>query len=202
MYIKIIKQQFEIPEDIDDIPEYFLLSASDPNSLYGIAILLRDGIFVPKNIEAAVEYLIDASKSNHGLAMYEYAVWLAFGLGIEQNQKKAKEYFRRAGHAGILDGIYFYADTLEKQEATKLFRKLAKLGNVKGLYDAALSFYTEDLQQAIIYLEKAALQNHPKAQYEYGIFLKKGIGIPKDEQAGNMYLRKAADQGLKEAQIF
>ena len=59
-----------------------------------------------------------------------------------------------------------------------------------------------DYASQAYWYRKAAEQGHAEAQYNLGIMLHTGDGIPQDKAQGVQWLRKAAAQGYPEAQEY
>ena len=57
----------------------------------------------------------------------------------------------------------------------------------------------KDNNRAIYWLEKAAHQGLPQAQYEYGNFFKAGVGVNQDMDKAFYWWERAARQGYEKA---
>lgn len=93
-------------------------------------------------------------------------------------------------------------------QAFKLFQSAAELGHPKGLFNLGLCYETGkgtkvDFKKAGECYVQAALKGHRYALYNIGVYHIKGIGgMPKNEKVGLQFLRKAAGQGVSEAQVY
>ncbi len=93
-----------------------------------------------------------------------------------------------------------YAALLEK------LRPLAEAGDAAAQYALFLCIHrggngvAQDDAQALAWLQKAAAQGFPEAQYSLGVFYEKGHGIPQDDDRARAWYEKAAAQGNIDAQ--
>ena len=93
-----------------------------------------------------------------------------------------------------------YAALLEK------LRPLADTGDAAAQYALFLCIHhggngvAQDNTQALAWLQKAAAQGFPEAQYNLGVFYEKGHGIPQDDDRARAWYEKAAAQGNATAQ--
>lgn len=96
----------------------------------------------------------------------------------------------------------------DASQAFKLFQSAAKLGHPKALFNLGLCYETGkgtkvDFKKAGECYVQAALKGHRYALYNIGVYHIKGIGnMPKNEKVGLQFFRKAADQGVSEAQVY
>lgn len=60
----------------------------------------------------------------------------------------------------------------------------------------------QDASQGVMWLGKAAEQEHPYAQYILGVLYSHGSDVPKDERKALSWFTKAATQGNVSAQVF
>tara|TARA_R110002110_G_scaffold376568_2_gene586503 strand:+ start:10008 stop:10580 length:573 start_codon:yes stop_codon:yes gene_type:complete len=59
-----------------------------------------------------------------------------------------------------------------------------------------------DVEQAVFWYRRAAIQGHAAAQFNLGLMLDNGLGAPQDFGRAALWFRRAADQGLARAQAF
>ncbi len=73
-------------------------------------------------------------------------------------------------------------------------------GDAEAQYNLAVAYgkgigVTQNHQEAVKWLRKAAEQGHPEAQYNLGIAYSKGIGVTQNYQEAEKWFQKAAEQG-------
>ena len=99
------------------------------------------------------------------------------GLGVQKDDKKAFEFYRRA----------------------------AELGDVQGTFALGIAFaegrgVAKDRKAAAELFEKAALTGHAEANYNLGLLFLKGDGKPENPIRAYQHIRYAAEKGLAQAQ--
>jgi TPR repeat protein len=99
------------------------------------------------------------------------------GLGVQKDDKKALEHYRRA----------------------------AELGDVQGTFALGIAFAEgrgvgKDRKAAAELFEKAALTGHAEANYNLGLLFLKGDGKPENPIRAYQHIRYAAEKGLAQAQ--
>jgi hypothetical protein len=93
----------------------------------------------------------------------------------------------------------------DDQEAVYWYKKAAKEGEPKGLYNLALMYsdgrgVPKDDKKAAELYRRAAYFGFPDAQYNLGVLYALGSGVPKDDKMAAYWYRKAADRGHVHAQ--
>ncbi|MBC8155053.1 MAG: SEL1-like repeat protein [Bacteroidetes bacterium] len=133
--------------------------------------------------------------------------------GVEQDYKKAAEWYNRAAKSGSASGQndlgYMYQlglgvvqnDTI----ATLWYRRAAEQGeadaqNSLGNMYANGFGVKQDYEQAVQWYQKAADQDNAKGQNNLGTMYYLGHSVSVDKTKAASLYRKAADQGNKEAQ--
>lgn len=71
-----------------------------------------------------------------------------------------------------------------------------------GMYHLFGDFLSLDKCLAAKYFESASGQGYPSAQYEYGLALLHGVGVPQDAKEGARLIRAAASAGNETAQEY
>ena len=69
-----------------------------------------------------------------------------------------------------------------------------------GMEEANRALARSDYEGALAELRPLAETGNAQAQFELGIMMSRGMGLPKDDAAAAAWLRRAADQGLADAQ--
>jgi len=122
---------------------------------------------------------------------------------LERDDHKKAVAFYMAGICCLKDG--------KQNDAYLMFSKAADLGLAEAQYNTGVcleqnigipSDYAETLRMrwAVKYYTKAAEQGDARAQYNLANCYAKGLGVPEDFDKAVYWCRKAAEQGLAEAQ--
>ena len=158
-----------------------------------------------------------SANKNYADALKNVADCYCYGWGTIQNYTKAVEWYNKAIEAGsdeaiVSFGICYrngYGVTKDYKKAENLFlRAINETGNSEALNYLGLIYeeggfgITKDLEKSIKYFEKAALQDLPVAQYNYGLSLLNGDGITADVDKGMEWINKAAGSNCQEAIDF
>lgn len=88
-----------------------------------------------------------------------------------------------------------------KEKQYQEYLQLAEEGIPEAMFVLGVMNYQKDNHaEAVKWLGKASEQRHPKADFLLGVLYSKGDGMPKDEEKSASHMRRAALQGLPEAQ--
>ncbi len=99
------------------------------------------------------------------------------GLGVQKDDKKALEYYKRASDLGDVQGTFALGLSYAEGRGVKKDRKIA--GEL---------------------FEKAALTGHPEANYNLGLLFLKGDGKPENPIRAFQHIRYAAEKGVPQAE--
>jgi uncharacterized protein len=99
------------------------------------------------------------------------------GLGVQKDDKKAFEYYKRASDLGDVQGTFALGLSYAEGRGVKKDRKIA--GEL---------------------FEKAALTGHPEANYNLGLLFLKGDGKLENPIRAFQHIRYAAEKGIAQAQ--
>ncbi len=125
-----------------------------------------------------IEQLQKLAEDGNAIAMFYMGYHYIYGNGVEEDEKKAVEWYRKAADAG----------EIESQMTLGFSYKVGRYG------------LEEDYHKAIEWYEKAALQNFAEAQKPLGcIYLYKG-STEEDNSKAIYWLTKAAESGHPHAQ--
>lgn len=80
------------------------------------------------------------------------------------------------------------------------FTVLDDMGKAKVMRELVERSGTQNLGQALAYVNKAVKENKAEGHYLYALHLKYGLGVTRDEKQMLISLKKAADMGYAEAQ--
>jgi len=91
------------------------------------------------------------------------------------------------------------------EEAMKLFREAAELGNPAAQHALGVSYFTglgaaKSTEEALAWFHKSAAQGYADAEFRIASIYIRGDGVPADEAKALEFLRKAAERGHTEAQ--
>jgi uncharacterized protein len=99
------------------------------------------------------------------------------GLGVQKDERKAADYFKRASDMGDVQGTF------------ALGMAYAQGRGVKKDYNIAADLF-----------EKAALTGNPDANYNLGILFLNGTGKPQNPIRAFQHIRYAAEKGITQAE--
>jgi len=119
-----------------------------------------------------------AQDLNHEEAVFEFAMCLLYGEGIEKNAKEGERLINLAA---------------EK----KSINAQAILG---AFYLEGSLLYEKDYEKAKIFLQTAAKEEHPEALTNLSYMYSTGIGVKKDLNLSFKYMQKASYAGFSHAQ--
>ena len=147
-----------------------------------------------------------AAEQGDADAMYELGESYNYGLGVEENEEQAVEWYRKAaelGHAGAmygLGGCYYFGKGVEvnEEQAVEWYRKAAELGHADAMYELGECYYygtgvTKNMEQAVKWYRKAAELGHADAMYELGECYYYGHGVEVNEEQAVEWYHKAAE---------
>ena len=145
----------------------------DAAGLQGLADLVEGGADSLQQ-----ELTLDAAHRGAAGARYAMGRRYATGMGVEQDWRKAVEWYRKAADQGQADA-------------------LCALG---ACYAEGLGV-RRDIARAVGYWEDAALQDHPRALWSLGEILARGLpGLEPDARRAALLCKRAAHAGFAPAQ--
>jgi len=134
------------------------------------------------------------------------------GLGVEKDEAKAKEYYKKAA-AEITDANWLFntaykAITAEPLNYAKGFEynlRAAELGNAAAMGNVGWAYrygfgVERNLAKAAEWLGKGAEAGNAYSQYNYGFMVANGLGVQKDMAIAIEWWKLAARQGNTDAQ--
>ena len=189
-----------------------------------LAQCYTDGQGVPKDLEKAVYWSRKAADQGNANAQNNLGAFYAGGIGgLPKDEKEAVKWYRKAADQGLKEAQYnlgvCYENgqgvTQDYTEALKWYRKAADQGQAMAQFSLGACYLqgigglpkdekeAERLfKQSIPGVRELAEKGNMYAQTMLGGAYLQGIGgLPKDEKLAVFWYRKAADQGLKEAQF-
>jgi len=173
------RDEFEQRSDPEDIAAFVYSEAKKlgADALFEAGVQHYNGTGVPMRREAAITYFIMAAELGHIKAMVNAAMMFMNGDGVERNYWEAYFWFWNAMMKRDARAVYFLGD----------------------FYMNGYGVVNVNHAQAADYYEISAQVGHSVSQFNLGVMMFKGDGVPKDEEAGVMLISKAADAGFKPA---
>jgi len=160
--------------------------------------------------QAMGSFLI-ASNNDDNRAMLVVGIMYANGDGVERNQIKSNQWFKKAANAGNIHAYdklgNFYASKDDYKEAFIWFEKAANTGDSKAAYNLGY-FYTgglgvkRDLGMALNWYGKAAFAGNVDAQLNLGFMYIGGQGTKVDYKKAAYWIKKAKDTGDVKAKLL
>lgn len=178
----------------------------------GSAFLTGDG--VEQNSERAFYWILKAAEQGVCDAQADLGVMYSRGDGVQADIAKSVEWHTRAAEQGdvnsqfIVGSLYYDGETAGVAQDNELAEKWLSAAAEQG--DAEAQFYLANLyaykmqpanmEEAVRWLKTAADRGNAEAQNLYGLFLKDGEGVEKDQVQAIDYIAMAANQGYAQAQ--
>ena len=161
-----------------------------------------------QNIKCVVE------KTNHPLLMHTLAYFYLHGIGTNNDDKLAFDWFSRASELGNTNSMVelsnFYKDgrvvDVDTIKAYDLSKEAADLSSPIGMTQLAY-FYAygivvpKDTRKAFDLTKAATLLHEAQAMYQLGLFYRKGIGTFRNEREAFSWIYKAAEMGSSDAMV-
>src|SRR5271155_3773432 len=146
--------------------------------------------------------------------MYALGVMLEEGLGVEIDEHRAVEWYRRAaklGHAESMNRLgilYLQGRGVPRNplSARSWFRLAAVHGSLTAINNIALLYFYgfgvhQSYSKAVKFLKTSANRGNADAQNKLGMMYESGLGVPPDQRrARNLFLKSAA-QGYSPAMV-
>jgi len=153
----------------------------------------------------------EAAEQGNIEAQTMLGICYAEGSGIEQDERKAKEWLGKAADqefapAQFYLGLLLFSVEQNYDAAAELFCKAAKQHYAPAQFALSACYVygvgvEQDNRKAIEWLSTSAGQGYALAQFELGECLKNGTGIAKDMQEAVKFYSKAAKQHYAPAQF-
>lgn len=177
----------------------------DSYSKYSYAMLLIDGKLIEKDVEKGYKKLYDLVDEGHKSAKLLLASNLIYAHRIERDVKRGIQLFDELVEENFVSGIVTYAELLidgkyipkDLQRGEKLLRKISHKSDIDVDYLLATRYLEGDgvkkhVSRGTNKLKKAVTNGMSNsAMLEYGIRLKNGFKLTRDEKKGNEYIEKA-----------
>ncbi|MDR1357304.1 MAG: protein kinase [Tannerellaceae bacterium] len=207
-----------MPKDFRRGFEYTSKAARMGNKLaeYRLGLIYQNGIDVEADYDKAVRYFESAGRvidkgteANNPEFQFVKANMYMFGNGVQQNRKRAIEYYESAAKLGYPQAQYELYEILDREDHDKAMEWLmtsAGKGYPKAAFRlGALLIGRHKYGEGFEWTTKAAAKNYSPAFRQLGaIYQEKGrsqlttlmqqaLGIDGDDSASHMYTVKALD---------
>ena len=140
-----------------------------------------------QDLTEAVSWFKRASDQGHIISMMSLGeIYQQGGTGLLKDPEQSKHFYSK--------GITSYKAKAEKGDVTAQYT----LGSIYKDGKAT----QKDLSEAMIWLEKAALNGHKNAQFEMGREYSSGLGVEKDFVRGLAWYEVARYYGMKFTSVF
>lgn len=168
----------------------------NPYAAYELGKLCEAGRGTVRNPEKAQNYYRAAflgfinmeKKAKDDTLWYRIGCMYLHGIGTEPDEEQAERYLQKAYKYGNTHAAYQLARLCIRQETQKLRE------------DPEATPDYEKIIKAVKWLEEAARQENPFADYALGRLYKEGVLLEKDMEKAVFHLQRAADAGNSFAQ--
>jgi len=161
-------------------------------AMYELALRYGDGSHgEDQDINQAYQWMIKAAEAGYTKAMVGAANDLFDGRGVRKNPRRAVEWAIRAANSGSVDakfrlGWFFFNGRPVSDPQTN---------------EKMPSSLERDFTQALLWWGRAAEDNESAAQYNLGIMMERGWGLPGPQpEIAEKYYRLAAHGGNEDAE--
>ncbi len=193
-----------------------------------LGVMYYYGWGVEKNYEQAVYWYKKAAEQGNTNAMNNLGICYGKGHGVTKDREQAIYWYRKAAeqknaygqynlgyycyhHPESEQGYYWYKRAARQKlpnafRWTNLYKKdiittTFETERTDSMYERADKyFYEKNYEQAVLWYQKAAEENHPVAQYCLGLCYENGYGVTQDHVKAVSWFQKAAEQGIATAQ--
>lgn len=202
------------PEPVDvetDASEEPAAEAQDP---FELDPLVAFEAFFAGNYQRAFDLAITFAGRDDAPSMRLLGQMYAAGLGVDQDQQEAAQWYRLAVEAGdtdakfllatmILDGAFIERD---EEEAARLLREATEANHTEAKQMLAMLHLEgrgveRDLERGAELMREAADEGNVTAIYTLGILYAEGAGVRLDTREAYEWFDRAARRGNTEAQI-
>ncbi len=157
---------------------------------------------VPDEKPTSPDFLLDRAQNGDGYAMYQYAVALENGNGVEKDEKEALYWYRKSSAAGCPDGqnelasIYQWGALgldADEKEAMRLYSLAAEQGHAKAQNSCGYFLEEDNPKEAVKWYKAAAESGYSTGMSNYARCIYYGIGSDKKYDEAFKWLIKAAE---------
>jgi TPR repeat protein len=131
------------------------------------------------NVKSEIDELIMKAESGDVIAQGTLSDMYFAGKGVEQNYQESIKWLRKAADGGLANAQF----------------------SMGLLYCGHMGMFQRDIEKAIQYFMKAAVQGHPQAENEIGNAYYYGSGMPKNMPEAEKWYQMAVQQGEPNAMV-
>ena len=203
-----LKERKRDPRTMVTLFEYGA-SCNNVQALYELALIYKEGILQPKNLEKARAYLYQAALQGYSPACFQLGRLLISQLEYTQGLF----WVFKAAHAQVIDSrVSWYLPALCYLEeiyagtyGTQLYQALIETEYCGDYFlqlfnQACTAYHENNNQQAFEQFSFLATYKHPLAVYMLGVCYDTGKGTIRDAQRAYLYYKQAALCGYSIAQ--
>lgn len=158
--------------------------------------------------DIALMQLLKAAEMGDPSAYYWLGWYHEMGLGVDVNELKAEEYYRKGAELKdpwSLDALGTLLKTLDKEKPETIFnyfKEAAEQGNENAINNMGICFATgygciQDLRKALEYFEKAAEKDLAAAHYNCGYWYQ---SVEQNKERARASFERAAELGSNRAE--
>lgn len=184
----------------------------DKESQYMLGLMLAMKARTEKDMKEAVSWMETSwEEGNEEAALFLgklYEGTVDTDMEMVPSPEKARLWFEKAASKGngeaLAELAFFYENgvTVQKdsQKAANLLKDAVGYGYDEALFSLALHYLDEEREdEALPYMEAAAVKGEERALYLAGMMYLQGRGTEPDRRKAIDYLKEAADHGSEEA---
>ncbi len=188
------------------------LKQNDPSAHYLVALMYKNGTYVPQNRSRWLQYLKSAANLGNSDAQADLGVAYLYGLpeaNIQQDINASIPWLRKAAEQGDEKGNYYlgvcyeYGAGVPKDEEKSLtyYYTAANDGNPLAQCEVAQAYLVGknglnvNYAEAIKYVNAAIEQEEPRAYKIMGDIYNYGLGKDEDKEKAAEWYKRAADSG-------
>lgn len=210
-----------------DVAEKWLIEPANSGYVaaqYMLGIIYLDGTKkIIKSERKAFDWLSKAAEGFHADALFQVGRMYYHGIGTARNLEKAEKYLALAKEQNISEADELLAGieqetaqprtpakivTIQKKTTGEILLAAAQKGNANAQYQVASAYLngkmglSKNKDKALIWLEKAAKNNHREAQYLLGSLYYNGSPVKRDLETAKFWLSKSAKSGVENAKVL
>lgn len=185
-----------------------LAERGHPRAQNGVGLILGQGMGVPKDSAAGIQWHLRAAEQGYGLAEYYLGLIYADGHGVARDPVEGARWMKRAAERGLAQAQFnlgrMYATgegvEMDARQAADLYLRAAEQGEPGAQHNLAMMYFagagvTQDKTQAYRWELRAAEQGDPLAQFGLGYLYAKGEGTPQSFGEATRWVRLATERG-------
>lgn len=152
------------------------------------------------------------AEQGNDVAQFKLGLMYENGKGIEQNYKKAIEWYKKAAEQGYVDAQFHLGNMYciglgvvqDLEKAFEWYKKAAEHGIVYAQYSLGAMYergkgVEQNYEKAFEWYKKAAEQSYVDAQYNLGIMYEHGQGVKQNLEKAIECFKIAAENGNQSA---